>query len=400
MDKRNRSCGFFLLPFSCFHKALISVSVGGLFPAFAVAQNSQNSSENLIRELYSDPEPVPLVRARSMGGAGIALGDDGDALFLNPAGIGREEGERTKNILRAASFPNVSAGGSPASVDMRNALSKSKVGQSEQERLVAAARKHSTSYNAVGFFPYLTIQRFQLGLIGHTSLHTYRNKNDSISAKFRSVAGLAAGFSIPYKASGFSLGVGSRFVMRRSISATYQKDDTVASEHSREYSDKETTTQGVAVDVGALYNFHLPLGPSLGIRVTDVADTSYKSKNTNENREIEKTMIGFGGALRPELSSQIAIALAADVQRINDANLTLQEKVKLGAEMSLGSLLGAKAPLSLRVGHNLHAFSGGLGVELIFLRLDLSTSGEPIKGDEGTRVSRQYLAKVSVDLRT
>lgn len=357
-------------------------------------------------------------RAMGMGGASVAVADDGDAIFLNPAGIGREDGERTKNILRGAQFPNVTVGANKYSLGLYRAYRDAEEKSAAVERTILEARERDVVYGYASMFPYLTVMRFQMGLLASAWGEGYVTRHDApresaystegkplaydrtITAYGMSQTGAVAGFSLPYKQTGFSLGVTGRYAVRTSFYRDVEASAETAREEGESYSSSLNATRGVGVDVGALWSFRSAGGPAVGLTLRDVGDTRYRPVRATDHAEIERMNLGAGVSLRPELAKEVALLFAADVQRINDGRLPLRDKVKMGFELGVGSLLGARAPFSLRAGHNLRAPSFGVGVDLLFVKIDASWLGEPVPGPSGTRVDTRGLVKASIDLRT
>lgn len=353
-----------------------------------------------------------------MGGAAIAVADDGDALFLNPAGIGGEDGERSKTILRGAQFPNATVGANRYTLGLYRAYRDAKEKSTAVERTILEARERDVVYGYASMFPYLTILRFQMGLLASAWGEGYVTRHDTprasaystkeaplsydrtITAYGMSQTGAVAGFSLPYKQTGFSLGVAGRYAMRTSFYRDVEASGETARKEGERYSSSLNATRGVGVDVGALWNIRAAGGPALGLTLRDVGDTRYRGVRSSDHAEIERTNLGLGVSLRPELAKEVALLFAADVQRITDGRLPLRDKVKIGFELGVGSLLGARAPFSLRAGHNTRAPSLGVGVDLLFVKIDASWFGEAVPGPSGTRVDARGLVKASIDLRT
>jgi len=356
-------------------------------------------------------------RAEGMGGAAVAVADDGDAVFLNPAGVGREDGFRSKLILRGASFPNLTFGANKYTLGLYRAYQGASDKQTSVEKTILSARSKDTVYGYASAFPYITVLRFQMGVLasawGEGSLARFDTPQTSeftepgapltydrkITATGLAQAGAVAGFSLPYKNTGFALGVAGRFAYRNSFNRAIEASETVARKSSGAFLAGRNSTRGAALDLGALYDIDAPANPAIGVTVRDVGDTTYAHTKSGGHDEIERTNISAGVSLRPEISKSLGVILAADVSRIPDGRLTLRDKVKMGVEVGFGGFVAA--PFVLRAGYDLRAPSVGLGVDLVFLRLDASYFGDTVQGTNGspTRVDMRTLMKATIDLR-
>lgn len=383
---------------------LVALAQGGL------------SLDAFASRLMPPRDTAPSPRAAGMGGAAVAIADDGDAIFQNPAGIGREDGDFSKNALRGFSFPNATFGLNKYTLGMLKDYDESEDRPSAIEKTILNAGNRDVVYGHVSAFPYITLWRFQLGVLsssqGEAFLVRHTEPQESaystseaplsytktISASGLAQTALVAGFSIPYKKTGLSLGITGRFAYRSRFARDIEATETSARKSSESYRSDLNSTKGAAADVGLLYQMRGALLPSFGFVLRDVGDTSYAPVTSSGEVEIDKMNIAAGAAIRPDFGKKAAFVLGVDVQRIHDTRLTLRDKVKMGFELGLGAS-NSTAPFSLRGGYNLRAPSVGLGVNLLFLNVDASYFGEAVESGNETRVDMRTLVRASVDLR-
>jgi hypothetical protein len=355
-------------------------------------------------------------RGEGMGGAVTAVADDGDALFHNPAGIGREDGDASKNALRGASFPNATFGANKYTLGMFRDYQGSSDRSSAIEKTMLSAGDKDVVYGHAQAFPYLTVWRFQLGFLtsvwGEGYLTRYDEPQPSREAgapegstydREISAIGLAqqavvAGFSLPYKETGLSLGVAGRFAYRNSFRRDIEATESSVRTSARTYRDDLNATRGAAADVGVLYRVRGSLLPAFGIAMRDVGDTHYAPAKAGARAEKERANLAAGFSLRPEVGKNAGLTLGVDVQRINDGRLPIRDKVKMGAELGIGAS-DSTAPFALRGGYDLRAPSVGIGADLLFLKVDAAWFGDVVEGPDGTRVDMRTLIKATVDLR-
>jgi hypothetical protein len=385
----------------------LTVAMGGLFALPAVAQ----SLKLPVRETY------PAVRAHGMGGAFSPVADDGDAIFLNPAGIGREDGEDSKSLLRGAQFPNISFGFNKFTQDTYKTYAISQeIEAKELEKSVLTAEAKSVLYGRTTIFPYFTLGRVQFGFLFDSETQGYLSNYDSPQTSefstdeeprtydsklsFSSInqVGGVLGFSVPYRKTGFSLGASARYMVRASLRRDIEASEGVALKVPESASQEINKTKGLAVDAGILWEFSKKLAPTLAVSLRDVAGTLYKAIDSKSSSEIERMNVVTGVSMRPFRNKYLGTLLSLEGQRMDDERVSGKEKIRLGAELTIGAN-DSTAPASLRAGYNFRGVSYGASVELLFFQLEASSFVESVEGEQGTRLDRRNFVRMSVDLR-
>ena len=342
-----------------------------------------------------------------MGGASIGVASDGDALFTNPAGVGSEDGPDSKKIVRGLSMPNVTLGASRSSLPVLKAYkSPANSGEKIEQILLQSPQSGTPSYY-FGAFPYITISRFQLGLVLNSWAQGYRDTAEDGSQKIDlygiSQSGVVAGFSLPYVSSGFSLGVTTRAIYRKSLILVLNSTAGSPPESNQTIKSSLNSTKGLGVDVGFLYqSSNLRLKPKMGLSLRDVGDTSYKSTKAEGNREVDVMNIGAGVSLNPRLGKWGTLTLALDGQRLSDLRVDWPSKLHVGAEISGGGS-EAKSLFALRCGYNGEGVTAGGSLDLVFFNLGVAWYSQSVSPQTDTkaakRMDERLLLNLSIDLR-
>ena len=367
--------------------------------------------------LLAPKESFESPRWRALGGISSVFSDDGDAIFGNPGGIGDEDGDKSKNFLRGASFPNVTLGINKYTRELYKAYSNGAETRDQKvEQGIRTSQNKEVLYGRFTAFPYVTLKRFQLGVlidtVGQGYLHNIEPAEaseystvqapKSVTSKMKissqSQIAIVSGFSIPYKNTGISFGVTVRYASRASLYKDVEMNEEVAADSAKAASRAVNKTRGLGVDLGLLYRSTNSWRPSAALVVHDLANSRYKALNSKYENEHEKTNVVLGFSVMPINGRIFGTTAAFEAHHLTDTRVTFADKMRIGLEFALGPTDG-HAPVSVRVGHNLVAPSFGLAADLVFLKVDLSSFGEPIEGPTGRRIDTRYLMRFLVDLR-
>jgi hypothetical protein len=354
-------------------------------------------------------ETVQSARAAGMAGAGIGLADDWSAIFVNPAGIGNQDDAKT--TLRGLEIPNFTVGANRASVRLMQTYTRAQEsGVSEVERELAA-NDNDLLFARATVFPYLTVRRFQLGILLDGHIIGYRSEKNSTTASGEKVSGRIAtqersqaaavfGFSIPYLNSGSSFGVTARYGVRTSSFSSATIVDGEAHREGSSLVSETNRTRGLAVDLGLILRSKNPKVPILGVTLRDLGGSYYRSLTDKDRPEVDRTNVSTALTFDPFAGPHGRFRLLATVEghHLNDGRIHDDQKLRLGAEARVGST-GEQAPLAVRVGHNLSGFSYGASLDAYFLKLEFGSLVETVDGRDGEKPDRRNFARLALDLR-
>ena len=388
----------------------IGIGVGFLLSAMAVA-----SSQDML-----PIDNFRSTRSEGQGGVGVSLAQDGDAVFLNPAGVGNEDGRNSKRVIRGLTLPNLTLGLNPYTYDVVKAYRSENSTNASVERAILEGSGHKNLFGYFSAFPYITLSRFQLGILvnswGQGSVQSSESPQKSRFAtpqeplvydKAIEVYGVSQtaavlGFSVPYRTSGFSLGVTSRVGLRTSLKQTFEANDGVAQRSSETFKSSLNSTKGLAVDLGFLYeNSKMALRPRWGLSVRDVSNTSYKPIKSDGFREVDKMNVATGLSINPQIGGALNTTLAVEGHRLSDVRVAWANKLRTGLEIGVGG--NESAPLfALRGGYNGHAPTAGASVDLVFFRLSGAWYAEhvSVNSSDEKSLDQRFLLNLSIDLRT
>jgi hypothetical protein len=377
-------------------------------------------------KIYSDSAilipAIPMylgARPLGMGDAFVAVADDENALFDNPAGIGYDDPRnKSKLIVKSASFPNITfATNSYTSGLIGDYFNPSYqypsniVGQS-----VANSGSSNIVFSRISLFPNIVIGRFQLGFLADSHLSGYTTMLSSpqtseystssspltydrtFSIFNRNQYGPVAGFSLPISKH-IIIGLGTRFMERSTIINTVEENQNGPITPSLQNAENNMNrTYGAAFDTGIVIPFQNQFYPKIALSFLDVGDTTYHAANSSSVNEVEKMNTKAGVSIHPSLSKNVGATLSVEEERINDSRVNDRDKIRAGCEFSFGSYSGANAPFSVRAGYGMQTFSAGISLFILFANLDLATYGESVPISNGYVTDRRYVARLTVEL--
>jgi hypothetical protein len=373
--------------------------------------------------VYSDSSilipPLPIylgARPLGMGDAFVAVADDENAIFHNPAGIGSNN-LKSKSILKSASFPNISFSSNSFTSDLLvNYFNSYEYPSSIINKAVTNRDSSNIVFTRLSLFPNVVIGRLQLGVLVDSYVNGYTTILNSTQTSAYSTSitpltydrtftlisrdqyGPVIGFSYPFSRR-IILGLGSRFMQRSTKMNTIEANQYGAIDASNKASDKNVNfTYGFAFDTGIILPIQDSINTKIAFSFLDVGDTTYKAASSTSNNEVEKMNIKGGLSISPEISKNVGTIFSIEEERINDPRVDDRNKLRAGCEFSFGEKTGANAPFSARLGYGMQTFSAGMSIYILFANLEIATYGESVPINNGYVIDRRYITKLTVDL--
>ncbi|WGL61408.1 hypothetical protein QEJ31_07365 [Pigmentibacter sp. JX0631] len=352
-------------------------------------------------------------RSLGMGGANVAVADDENSIFDNPAGIGTVN-SMLKSVVKITSLPNISYSTNSYTYGLINQnYNYYQYPYSLIDNSVKDGSKNNVIFSRVSVFPTIIIGYFQFGILaesyesGYTTfLASPQNSVFSSGVTYdrtfsefrRDQEGFVSGFSIPLSKS-FLFGASSRIVQRETRTNTIEANQNGLISQAKLQADRNiNSTNGYAIDLGIIMPFKSQLSPKIGLSVLDVGDTTYQASNSSSHDEIEKMNVKAGFSINPNINKFVGAIFSVEEERINDQRVNDRDKIHGGCELSFGDQSAVNAPFSIRLGYGNQNFSAGLSIFILFVRLEFATYAEnvPVNGD--TVNDRRYIARLTVDL--
>ena len=334
------------------------------------------------------------VRPLAMGNAYVAIADDYNALFYNPAGIARlkEWNGEFFNPAIAFSKNTVEAFSDIVSLVSGDANNYTAV-------LKLAEKNSGTNhYAGLKFTPHLVLPNFGIGLGVDNSLFGLqfsRYPSAKIDVGIRGI--LPITYARNFLEKRLSIGASLKFRFKGGIDrefsiedlAAFQSDSNTGSSDGPALSDYVSGGYGVGADIGLLFTPIEPMEPTLGLSVTDIGGSSYEKANISGKAlgtpERQLPSVNIGLSCKPYETGTSFLRASIDMHSINQP-YSFTKKLHTGLEYSMGRIF--KVQTGLHQGY----LSGGMQIELpILLSVRLATYGEEIGSSAGTIEDRRYV---------
>lgn len=317
------------------------------------------------------------LRPMGMGGAFIAVSDDANALFYNPAGLARikdsrgsvlplevEVGDKTIDVYQDAS-----------DVDFDN-----------EDETADFLREYigERAHAGINMFPYYYTPRFAFGFIGtaRADLEVRDRQYPRVDTHIINDLGVGMGYGHPLFDGTLSIGANLKYINRQSLTKEYTVLDITSDDFEDTIDDDLVAGNGVLADIGVmvalgkvgLENARIGLCASnlIGSKLGDAEDLDdHIDAGIAYDQEI--------GIVRATL----AVDYVDIFSQLGDDN-DFAKRVRLGAEFKLPKVL------SVRAGVYQGYFTSGLSIDGKVVQLDFLTYAEEIGAYAGQRVDRRY----------
>lgn len=320
------------------------------------------------------------IRPMGMGGAFVAVSDDANALFYNPAGLARIDS------VSVSIFPlEVEVGKN--SLDMY--ADASDVDFDDPAETTDFLREHvgDRAHFGLNLFPYYSMPRFALALFGtaRVDLEVEDLQYPKVNTHAVSDMGAGAGYAQPLLDDTLSLGASLKFDHRESLNETYTVLDITTDDFEDRVRDDLRKGDGVLLDLGAMYTFtdygfdnvrvgvcaNNLTGGSLG-DAEDLDPHVDLGVSVVENLWITRATFAFD-----------YVDLFSQLEGDND----IGKRIRMGVECTLPMFL------TVRVGLYQGYLTGGVSLNTKAVQIDALTYAEEIGAYAGQNEDRRYVLR-------
>ncbi|MDI6809411.1 MAG: hypothetical protein QME66_10580 [Candidatus Eisenbacteria bacterium] len=339
---------------------------------------------------------LPVARTLGMGGAYLAIANDHNALYSNPAGLSRVRG-------MSISIPSISFHTNQDLIDISQDVTDF-IDEHESEfadfdsvtdDFLRGLDPFDDRWMSFAVDPLVDLVFPHFGLGAYSTIDA-RFKIDrgiyqpriSVQVKNDMVGVVGISKSLGLLGKKMDIGVSAKYIQRRLLSESLSGTDasTFDEESIQDMLDTlETAKTGLTFDIGALY----PLNgaTTLALVLKDVAGKV-------DDETIPMT-VNVGIASRPAILKIIPLfrntVIAADVDDIFGEGSMLN-RVHLGAETKFALL----PFITLRGGFNQGYPTYGLGLNLLIVRLDFAYYGEELGSKPGQIPQWNYFGTIKI----
>lgn len=317
-------------------------------------------------EDHAFPELVTSARALAMGNAFINKVDDSWSAFYNPAGLGtvRRASFHLANIHVESSGKLMSAMSDGAAYKIPKNYIDSY--DPEEMRSLLIKNQGELMHSRVNLFPNFTIRGLTLGY-----MFSQRNRsiiNDDATNEFeiaeRRDHGPVMALNASFFGGVFKVGASAVYLQRRDLYKTIAPTETISIEDA-DY------TGGNSIQVTGGVRLTLPYSylPTFSAVLRNATDAKFnKSKDFDFAPEKIKQTVDLGVSITPQIGNSSRIHLEVNLKDFNNSYDTdFKRRLAGGLELDIAR------SLFLRAGYGDGWGSGGIGVKLKRMTLDLTT---------------------------
>ena len=339
------------------------------------------------------------VRPLAMGNAYVAVADDYNALFYNPAGLARLDtwhGELINPQL------GVSSNTITAIQDFSKLASSNSSGV-EATLNTFESMTGKPQWLNIGFTPHLVVPGFGLGIgldIGGSMVIHRSTISADLDAGASAVVPIA--FAKNFFEDRLSLGLAIKGVFKQGVEREFSLADITAfskktqTSSGNNLSDYIVAGRGVGVDFGLLFTPVSAGEPTLGISVADIGGTPYTSTSVNSVKmgtpRPREPSLNAGISFKPIKSEGYYVLTTMDIHAINQP-IHFSKKLNFGAEWGLSKVL------KIQAGLHQGSLGGGFQLDAWLLVLRFATYTEQLGHVAGESVgaeSRRYIAQFKI----
>ncbi len=342
--------------------------------------------------LARDPE-TRLYRSAAFlgrGDTGIAIAEDEDAIFYNPANLAAGKGIYRKTVLLS---PQVEV--SQATKDLAKQV------MSKNPDAIDTVRNNIGKPNHVGASDFfgIVLRRAAFGVIASSSVDLLAYKSpEPVNGGLEVVtvdAEANAGFTFSLAESFFKdqllVGFTAKYLQRgRGEIAVSAAEADKAAELFADTANFVGMGQGGGADVGATWKLGGRAAPTVSIVVADVGDTKITPDLETDLDLDLKQRVNVGFAIEPGTKFSKLKLLADYHDALGRTQPNVLKRTHLGAEISVLALAGVSAGL------NQGYPTAGVYVDVHFLRLDFAAYTEEVGTRVGTRPDPRYVMRIEI----
>lgn len=323
---------------------------------------------------------VRLPRTMAMGGAGVGLADQEDALFNNPAGLAGMNERRFKLVSAGLEGSLDAYGAFSNSLSAFSNFSLGTLNEFMGKDIVTRAGQTTTVLLPSFALAYLV--DFQ-GVINQYSL-----SNPNFDLGYQTTHGIQIGTAWTFKSgrrptSEFRLGIAGKVLWRRGGFYNIQTSGFLqAASDGKAYLDQLVGSFGMGFGGDLGVQFINRLNPktqiSLGASVLDIGDTRFASPKAN--RQLMNVGLGVGYKQKTDLGM---VSFAMDLRNLN-RDVPLAKQLHFGGEIDLPAL-------KFQAGFNQLNYTWGAVFDVWVLQISAVSTAEEIGVAKGQNTSRRYM---------
>ena len=350
------------------------------------------------------------IRPMAMGNAYVAVADDYNSLFYNPAGLARLKTWSGELLNPSAEISKTTyTGGRDTMSLVQGSSSKSSTEQTQDILDLLEKNTGKTQHFALGLAPHLVFPGFGFGVGADIDTTIAIHREISTDVKFGPEIIAPFGMAFNLLEDRLSVGGSVKVVAKGGVDREFSINDIQAftknaaadkasgsTSNSTKLSDFVEGGVGVGADFGLLFTPIKTMSPTIGISVMDIGGTPYKKVNVSGEAlgapPPREPSVNMGLSLKPWESGAMYLLTAIDADAINQA-AHYSKKVNAGAEWGYGSII--KVETGLHQGE----LTAGFEFDVFLLSIKFVTYAEQLgtyAGQDDSLSDRRYALQLKL----
>jgi hypothetical protein len=317
------------------------------------------------------------MRPMGMGGAFVAVSNDANALFFNPAGLA------DIGSIRGAIFP-LEIEFSENAWDMYQDAADVDFDSEAETAQFLRDYIGDTAHFGLSLVPSFSMPRFAFCAFGsaHSDLTAHDRQYPKLEVQGIADYGIGAGYGHPLLDDSLLVGASLKFVERQSISEIYTVTDIADSDFDERIEDDLEDGSGILLDLGVIYKL---AGIGLGDTKIGLSASNLIGSKLGDAEDLDDHVdIGIAQDLDLKVTRLTLAFDYIDVFSQLGTDDDIAKRIRMGAECELMKFL------ELRAGVYQGYFTAGLGLDGRVVRLDFLTYAEEIGTYAGQNADRRY----------
>ncbi len=354
-------------------RSKVNKVLGSSFLLLSLASGSAHADQLSFDTLYRSPHYL------GRGDTGVAVADDFEAIFYNPAGLATGKGIYKQTVLISPSFE-----ASTQTKDLARQVFVEEENNNETFRNYIGKNIHFGLKNVSA----LVFRRAALGALVTTDSNVLVSKSVAERGVESVQADLAVNrvvtFSIADKFWNDRVQVGStvKYIMRNEARVSTSALEAANIADQLQADKAGVDRRGFGVDLGLIYNTKSPW--SFGLHMENAGTTALKATENDESSRRLPQIVTIGTVYEMKAKMD-SLRLLADFRDLAGSTETSTVKrLHFGTEMTVARIIG------LNAGLNQGYPTAGIYLNLYFARVDFGTYTQEIGEKAGLRPDQRF----------
>jgi len=349
-----------------------------------------------------DEAPWISARAAGMAEAIDPIANGMEAPYYNPAAIGGLQYKQERPAISHLFFPYLGVAANRSSQSLNKALQE---GGNLEDSAIAdellRAYDGDHPYARVSIMPAISFYRVFLAMSYDVRAASTPNAEspDMMDLNYREQSGPVAGMSFASPKRNFYLGITGSYINRSVIEGSFPLATLNDIESRRKaFRENKKSYLGAPVHVSALWNGISRWRPSVSLVARNITNTVMKSRDEGTRSLKVREDLALGLGLSPNLGKGAMLNLVLQANQLTHITKPTKDKLRIGAELTIGNAFGAEAGMSFRTGYSAAGLSGGIGFNFGMFGLQAASFAEDIGAGDRHVVERRSVINLGINI--